>query len=1191
MSEPTIAHAPSFRGRGRGRGRSQAIRAHVARLAQARKAANGRRGRQKLYDHPKPQAASERLKELKAAYSTVANAIRPALEDLADRSLEVLNKGQADAYRAFKEYEEVKSFLDNRIRDVQSVHNNRLLLDTQLSEFMFRETRKITEESFIRDVEDARERFYDAQLMRLEILDKLHDNELPIDIIDDSWNFHEISDERFRDVKAHVEFRTDLGGRTSYGAKIEVPCAKAVTGRRLARTPTTGNAGSGQVDDEIKPSPKRKADEEADALPIPKRLGAVPRHIGGLLSAVVAPTDEHDDYEAEAAGSPGGESKVPSPTPAEEEDDILEDEENDTPMGDDEDDVTHLRPSERLPPLPNGASEPDAHGVRLINKRRTANFDVYNRILIPALFEFEPHEIGFRDSTNDKSRGATKIKRGRFLGTPNSNTMHFDRSLWQYDATTYEEGELDEELVKKHNLHPKHGLFLRTSTNDEETPKTRASGKNPVIFYTPRGRTFNSSRSIRIARLEDGADIASKRPAVAAALDQFAEQEGVPPAEVLPNEEAYEAFRQEKIKLWLGPRRIVRDETEELEEEELKEDEPLKEMADTERSVREENENSNVTASPHTLGGQARGDDAAMAVVSTENEVQRLAHATAAQAVFRVILDAAASVETDNVESGAAQPLASDNAVPQVSLVSPQALRRAASRPFDPVRDVFMDQLPDDAASNQHRESVSYVPPALEPSTRSSSIPYVDASSLLMMADVALEREYEYPTYQMQQQQLPLPPIPTTGYSPPRGQSSGYEYPPNDTNVYPPPSRGMSMDAPQPYHHQSVTAPPPQQATPPLQPQSLLDPRLFGEVVQQPPALPPPNTAYVPARDARNGRGSSNFYQQQQPPPPPPPPPAGYAHSSLPPAPGPPNDHYNQTQAPPLPSAAYGPLPSRNSSQYYTSPPPPQYYQPSSIMRPYDSRYEPTRGDVESTMLPPPGGNYSRQALPPMVPQQRATGSASPQMYVSTLTYARSGSREYQSQPTSHYHHHHHYEYPGSLENGPSNGEYAESNGSNGSNKFRKLEPAPMIYSTSNEWSACSDRERGLDPRDDFRGRINSSNGHGDGRLLLGGPNGPATDEASSSYTTVPVGPANKEFRTVPYDYEKIKEYVAIEPPPSQGPKTIRGWAHNSLKRGGGGTTTTVSKAMSNTVSAIPPIEAENEWDRNRECDHDYDAT
>lgn len=1013
-------------------------------------------------------------------------------------------------------------------------------------------------------------------------------------IIDDSWNFHEISDERFRDVKAHVEYRTDLSGRTSYGAKIEVPCAKIVTGRRLARTPTTVNTGSGQVDDDIKPSPKRKADEEPDVLPVPKRLGAVPRHIGGLLSAVVAPPDERDDYEAEAAGSPGAESKVPSPTPVEEEDDILEDEENDILMGDDEDDGTHLRPSERLPPLPNGASEPDAYGVRLVNKRRTANFDVYNRILIPSLFEFEHHEIGFRDSTNDKSRGATKIKRGRFLGTPNSNTMHFDRSLWQYDATTYEDGDLDEELVKKHNLHPKHGLFLRTSTNDEETPKTRVSGQNPVIFYTPRGRTFNSSRSIRIARLEDGADIASKRPAVAAALDQFAEQEGVPPAEVSPNEEAYEAFRQEKIKLWLGPRRIVRDETEELVEEEHKEHEPLKEVAGPQRSMREENENSNVAVSPHTPAqteGQAHGDDAARAVASSENDEQHLAYATAAQAVFRIILDAAASVETDIVESGAAQPLSGDNAVPQVSLVSPQAPRRAASRPFDPVRDVFMDQLPDSAASYQRRESMGYVPHALESSTRSSSIPYVDASSLLMIADVALEREYEYSTYQMQKQQLPLPPLPTTGYSPPRGQSSEYEYLPNDTNVYPPPSRQMSIDTPQPYHHQSLTAPLPQQTTPPLQPQSLLDPRLFGEVVQQPPALPLPNTAYVSARDARNGRGSSSFYLQQQPPPPPPPPPSGYAHSSLPPPPGPPNDHYNQAQAPPPPSAAYGPLPSRNSSQYYTSPPPPQYYQSSSSMRPYDSRFEPSRGDVEGTMLPPPGGNYSRQALPPMVPQQRATGSASPQMFMTNLAYARSGSREYQSQSTSHYHLHPHYEYPGSLDNGPSNGEYAESNGSNGSNKFRKQEPAPMVYSKSNEWSASSDRERGLDPRDEFRGSITSGNGHGDGRPLVGGPYGPAIDETPSSHTTAPGGAINKEFRTVPYNYEKIKEYVAIEPPPSQGPKTIRGWAHNSLKRGGGGTTTTVSKAMSNTVSAIPPIEAENEWDRNRECDPDYDAT
>ncbi len=147
MSEPSAAPTLSFRGRGRGRGRSQAVRAHVARLAQARKAANGRRGRQKLYDHPKPQAASERLKELKAAFSTVANALRPALEDLADRSLDQL-KASSGAYRAFNEYRDVKAFLDGRLRQVQDINANQLLLDTRLKDYTYETSRTLTEQGF-----------------------------------------------------------------------------------------------------------------------------------------------------------------------------------------------------------------------------------------------------------------------------------------------------------------------------------------------------------------------------------------------------------------------------------------------------------------------------------------------------------------------------------------------------------------------------------------------------------------------------------------------------------------------------------------------------------------------------------------------------------------------------------------------------------------------------------------------------------------------------------------------------------------------------------------------------------------------------------------------------------------------------------------------------------------------------------
>ncbi|KAL1894695.1 hypothetical protein Sste5346_005668 [Sporothrix stenoceras] len=1153
MSEPPPAHTPSFRGRGRGRGRSQAVRAHVARLAQARKAANGRRGRQKLYDHPKPQAASERLKELKAAFSAVANAMRPALEDLADRSLDQL-KSRPDAYRAFGQFQEIKTFLDNRIRDVQEMHNNKLLLDTRLNDYIYAESRTITEEGFIRDVEDAKERFYDAQLQRLEILDKLHDNELPIDIIDDSWNFHEISDERFRDVKAHVEYRT-----TPYGAKVEMPCAKTVTGRRLAGTPTTsgpGGAAASGDDNALKPSPKHKAEEEADALPPPKRLGAAPRHIGGLLSAVVAPTDEDEDDEVEAETRGG--SKMPSPSPAlaEEEDEMLDEDENGTPLDDDDESNTHLRPSERLPPLPNGASEPDAFGVRLINKRRTANFDVYNRILVPALFDFEPHEIGFRDSTNDKSRGATKIKRGRFLDTPNSNTMHFDRSLWQFDATTYEEGELDEELIKKHNLHPKFGLVLRTSTNDEEPPNERVSGMNPVVFYTPRGRTFNSSRSIRIARLEDGAVTASKRPAVVAAVDQFAEKEGVAPADIAPAEDVLETFRQEKLKLWLGPRRVTRDETEELEER-------IEEMADADYPMEDDEDHKVTVFPPQTPDRSSRfveeDTPVGTATASVEDEEQTAANAEAAKAFFGTLLDAAAAVDTDAAE-GAARPQTSDDVVSQVSQASPPAPRRAASRPFDPIRDIFMDAPAapaDDSASDRRRAgSTDYFPQA----TSAPSI--ADASNLLYMANIALDQEFAQPY----QQQPPPPPTSSMQYPPARGPAP-YDYPPTNmgpNNGYPPPPpRRMSMDPPQTYHsHQQPPPPPPHNATPPQQPQNLLDPRLFGEAppAQQP--LPPPPSN----RDASNGYSNGPYYQG----PPPPPPSSAYMHpghhqsgSSYPP-PGPPADPYGP---PPPPSAAYGAPPSRGNSQYYTSPPPPQHQQPPPpMMRSYDTRYPPREGS-----LPPPPSSYGQQSLPPMMSQQQQPPAPShgnppsPQMYAGQPppppAYTRGGSREYQPP-----HHHQQHEYASSVENGPpSNGDYPpgpESNGSNGNNKYRKLEPAPMMTSSrSNEWPAGGEHER-----DGNRDSVASSNGHGsDGRPL----------GASSEEPAYAAPSTGKEFRTVPYDYEKIKDYTAHEPPPSQGPKAIRGWAHNSLKRGGGGTTTTVSKAMSSTVSAIPPIKAE----------------
>lgn len=176
-----------------------------------------------------------------------------------------------------------------------------------------------------------------------------------------------------------------------------------------------------------------------------------------------------------------------------------------------------------MPPIPNGANDPDAYGVRLINKRPRAGDMPNNRIMVPTLFEFEPHEIGFRDSTNDKSRGATKAKRRKFLGQPNSGSMFFDRTLWTYDATQYADGELDQETVQKHKLHPKHGLFLETSVNNADPPRPYQSGWKPTVFVPPDGKLIHTSRSIRAAKAED----AFAKKTLTGMVDLFMAKEGM----------------------------------------------------------------------------------------------------------------------------------------------------------------------------------------------------------------------------------------------------------------------------------------------------------------------------------------------------------------------------------------------------------------------------------------------------------------------------------------------------------------------------------------------------------------------------------------------------------------------------------------------------------------------------------------
>lgn len=177
-----------------------------------------------------------------------------------------------------------------------------------------------------------------------------------------------------------------------------------------------------------------------------------------------------------------------------------------------------------MPPIPNGASDPDEYGVRLVNKRARVNDMPNNRIMVPPLYEFEAHEIGFRDSTNDKSRGATKAKRRKFLNQPNSGAMFFDRNLCSYDATQYAEGDLDQETVAKHALHGRYGLFLNQSVNESEPARPYESGWKPTVFVSDAGEVMHTSRSIRAAKAED----AYKKLSLKAMMKQFVERECIP---------------------------------------------------------------------------------------------------------------------------------------------------------------------------------------------------------------------------------------------------------------------------------------------------------------------------------------------------------------------------------------------------------------------------------------------------------------------------------------------------------------------------------------------------------------------------------------------------------------------------------------------------------------------------------------
>ncbi|KAI1490067.1 hypothetical protein F5X96DRAFT_670111 [Biscogniauxia mediterranea] len=464
------------------------------------------RGRTKFYDDPRVQAAHERQKELRDAYSMVASVVKPALEALADMSIKGLQEDPT-AHKAVPEYEIVMKNLDARLQHARRAADQEFNARTALTTRTYELDTICTEKKFQDSFNYITEEFLDAALNRVTILTELRREGCGLNLVDGSYNYQAELDDILAEQGPYVVFRD--------GIKIPYPSLLEENKKIVVK----GNPRK------TKPVAKRKADDLLDGQPDSKKPIAAsgslkadngddastprPRHIGGLLSAENVPDGEP-------------ESNAPSPTPLNE---------DHSPSSEPKASAAIKRKD--MPDLPSGASDPDAWGVRTVNRRGPrAN----NRLVIPPPIEWDDDEIGFRDSTNDSSRKATRATRGKFLNKPNSRNFHLDRTIVTYDCLDYKDGDLDQAIVKKHKLHPKYGFFLPDSVNESEAPSERIDGTRPVIILTPNGSTLHASRTVRAMKMDHALETDARKERLAAMLGNYCEKEEIDPDEIVTDE-------------------------------------------------------------------------------------------------------------------------------------------------------------------------------------------------------------------------------------------------------------------------------------------------------------------------------------------------------------------------------------------------------------------------------------------------------------------------------------------------------------------------------------------------------------------------------------------------------------------------------------------------------------------------------
>ncbi|KAJ8123315.1 hypothetical protein ONZ43_g706 [Nemania bipapillata] len=401
------------------------------------------RGRNKTYEDPRVQAAYDRQKVLRDLYSEVASALKPVLEDLADMNVKKLTESPT-AHKEVPEFQILQRQLDDRLVEAMRTAECEFTTRATIATREYQLNTAVTEKKFHDGYHYAVDEFYSASLNRAGLIAELRKEGVDVNLPDPTFNYVEKPDEVLDEQATWVVYRNGI--KVPYPHLLEenkkAAVAKAQVGKgKLPAKRKAEDQPDGQPDSKKPTGPSGSAKpDNGDDTSTPQ-----PRHIKGLLSA-----------ETEPDGEP--ESNAASPSP-------------------ESDPKTEVMRGRRdLPDLPNGASEPDRWGVRTVLRRGPrAN----NRLILPLPFTFGEDEIGFRDSTNDSSKKATRGTRVT------------------YDCLDYEDDALDSDLVQKHGLHPKYGLFLPDSRNEMEPPKIPVSGSNPIVVTTPSGATLHASRSVR----------------------------------------------------------------------------------------------------------------------------------------------------------------------------------------------------------------------------------------------------------------------------------------------------------------------------------------------------------------------------------------------------------------------------------------------------------------------------------------------------------------------------------------------------------------------------------------------------------------------------------------------------------------------------------------------------------------------